>query len=91
MGNYKKEWNCETQVAILDERYKTMSEDITTLKEDTKEIKETVSSLKSSLDTLPEKLDGRYASKKYEKVLDKIGMYVILAVIGALLAYFGIK
>lgn len=91
MSNYKKECNCDTQVAVLDERYKTMSDDIKTLKTDTKEIKDTVSSLKSSIDTLPEKLDGRYANKDTEIALKRLNWLVISAVVGAILAYFGFK
>lgn len=91
MGNYKKECNCDTKVAVLDEKYNTMSEDIKTLKTDTKDIKDSVIELKSSIDTLPEKLDGRYANKDTEVALKRLNWLVICSVVGMILAYFGIK
>lgn len=82
----KKSSKSEIQLALLDERYNQMSEDISTLKKDTKEIKDTVSELKSSIDTLPEKLDQRYASKKTEDALARLNWIVITSVVGGLLA-----
>ena len=82
----KKSSKSEIQLALLDERYNQMSEDISTLKVDTKEIKESVIDLKSSIDTLPEKLDQRYASKKTEDALTRLNWIVITSVVGALLA-----
>ena len=82
----KKSAKSEVQLALLDERYNQMSEDISTLKVDTKEIKESVIELKSSIDTLPEKLDQRYASKKTEDALTRLNWIVITSVVGALLA-----
>lgn len=82
----KKSSKGEIKLAILDERYNQMSEDISTLKQDTKEIKDSVVDLKSSIDTLPEKLDQRYASKKTEEALVRLNWIVITSVAGALLA-----
>lgn len=82
----KKSSKSEIQLALLDERYKTMCQDINELKNDTKEIKDTVSGLKSSIDTLPEKLDQRYASKKTEDALARLNWIVITSVVGGLLA-----
>ena len=82
----KKSSKSEIQLALLDERYNQMSEDISTLKVDTKEIKESVIELKSSIDTLPEKLDQRYASKDTEIALKRLNWIVITAFAGALLA-----
>lgn len=82
----KKSSKSEVQLALLDERYNQMSEDISTLKTHTKEIKESVIELKSSIDTLPEKLDQRYASKKTEDALTRLNWIVITSVVGALLA-----
>lgn len=82
----KKSSKSDIQLALLDERYNQMSEDISTLKTDTKEIKDTVSELKSSIDTLPEKLDQRYASKKTEDALTRLNWIVITSVVGGLLA-----
>lgn len=82
----KKSSKSEIQLALLDERYNQMSNDIKSLKEDTKEIKDTVSELKSSIDTLPEKLDQRYASKDTEIALKRLNWIVITAFAGALLA-----
>ena len=82
----KKSSKGDVQLALLDERYKTMCQDINELKNDTKEIKNTIADLKSSIDTLPEKLDQRYASKEYEVALKKLNWIVITAFAGALLA-----
>ena len=82
----KKSSQGEVKLALLDERYKTMCQDINELKNDTKEIKDTVSGLKSSIDTLPEKLDKRYASKDTEIALKRLNWIVITAFAGALLA-----
>ena len=98
----KKSSQGDVKLALLDERYKTMCQDINELKNDTKEIKDTVSGLKSSIDTLPEKLDQRYAKKGLEedikKIMDKTESrnyewlrYLIVLVIGALLTYLGIN
>ena len=81
----KKSSQGEVKLALLDERYKTMCQDINELKNDTKEIKDTVSGLKSSLDTLPERLDVRYASKDTEIALKRLNWIVITAFAGALL------
>ena len=82
----KKSSQGDIKLALLDERYKTMCQDINELKNDTKEIKDTVSGLKSSIDTLPEKLDKRYASKDTEIALKRLNWIVITAFAGALLA-----
>jgi uncharacterized coiled-coil DUF342 family protein len=82
----KKSSQGDVKLALLDERYKTMCQDINELKNDTKEIKDTVSGLKSSIDTLPEKLDKRYASKDTEIALKRLNWIVITAFAGALLA-----
>ena len=82
----KKSSKSDVQLALLDEKYKKMSEDITTLKQDTKEIKDSVIELKSSIDTLPQKLDQRYASKDTEMALKRLNWIVITAFAGALLA-----
>lgn len=82
----KKSSQGDVKLALLDERYKTMCQDINELKNDTKEIKNTVSGLKSSIDTLPEKLDKRYASKDTEIALKRLNWIVITAFAGALLA-----
>lgn len=82
----KKSSQGDVKLALLDERYKTMCQDINELKNDTKEIKESVIELKSSIDTLPEKLDERYASKDTELAVKRIMWIVITAVIGGLLA-----
>lgn len=82
----KKSSQGDVKLALLDERYKTMCQDINELKNDTKEIKNTVSGLKSSIDTLPEKLDKRYASKDTEIALKRLNWIVITALVGALLA-----
>ena len=63
-------------------RLELMNE-IKNISEDVREIKDSVLKLP---DELTQRFDERYASKKYERVLDKIGMYIILAVVGALLA-----
>lgn len=82
----KKSSQGDVKLALLDERYKTMCQDINELKNDTKEIKDTVSGLKSSIDTLPQKLDERYASKDTEIALKRLNWIVITAFAGALLA-----
>ena len=82
----KKSSQGDVKLALLDERYKTMCQDINELKNDTKEIKDTVSGLKSSIDTLPQKLDQRYASKDTEIALKRLNWIVITAFVGALLA-----
>ena len=82
----KKSSQGDIKLALLDERYKTMCQDINELKNDTKEIKDTVSGLKSSIDTLPQKLDERYASKDTEIALKRLNWIVITAFVGALLA-----
>ena len=82
----KKSSQGDVKLALLDERYKTMCQDINELKNDTKEIKDTVSGLKSSIDTLPEKLDKRYATKDTEIALKRLNWIVITAFAGALLA-----
>ena len=82
----KKSSQGDVKLALLDERYKTMCQDINELKNDTKEIKDTVSGLKSSIDTLPQKLDERYASKDTEVALKRLNWIVITAFVGALLA-----
>ena len=82
----KKSSQGDVKLALLDERYKTMCQDINELKNDTKEIKDTVSGLKSSIDTLPQKLDERYASKDTEIALKRLNWIVITAFVGALLA-----
>ena len=81
----KKSSQGDVKLALLDERYKTMCQDINELKNDTKEIKESVIDLKSSIDTLPEKLDKRYASKDTEIALKRLNWIVITAFAGALL------
>lgn len=81
----KKSSKGEIQLALLDERYKTMCQDINELKNDTREIKDTVAGLKSSIDTLPQKLDERYASKDTEIALKRLNWIVITAFAGALL------
>ena len=81
----KKSSQGDIKLALLDERYKTMCQDINELKNDTKEIKDTVSGLKSSIDTLPERLDKRYASKDTEVALKRLNWIVITAFVGALL------
>jgi len=81
----KKSSQGDIKLALLDERYKTMCQDINELKNDTKEIKDTVSGLKSSIDTLPEKLDKRYATKDTEVALKRLNWIVITALVGALL------
>ena len=86
INNLRKSKHSDTQIAVLDERYNQMSEDISTLKDDTKEIKSNLSDLKSSLDTLPERLDIRYASKETEISLKRLNWIVITSVVGALLA-----
>ena len=85
INNLRKSNKNDTQIAILDERYKTMCQDINELKNDTREIKDTVAGLKSSIDTLPEKLDQRYASKDTEFALKRLNWIVITAFAGALL------
>ena len=81
----KKSSQGDIKLALLDERYKTMCQDINELKNDTKVIKDTVSGLKSSIDTLPERLDKRYASKDTEIALKRLNWIVITAFVGALL------
>lgn len=81
----KKSSQGDVKLALLDERYKTMCQDINELKNDTKEIKESVIDLKSSIDTLPQKLDERYASKDTEIALKRLNWIVITAFAGALL------
>ena len=81
----KKSSQGDVKLALLDERYKTMCQDINELKNDTKEIKENLSELKSSIDTLPEKLDKRYATKDTEIALKRLNWIVITAFAGALL------
>ena len=60
-----------------------LMKEIKNISEDVREIKDSVLKLP---DELTQRFDERYASKKYERVLDKVGMYIILAVVGALLA-----
>ena len=81
----KKSSQGDVKLALLDERYKTISQDINELKNNTKEIKESVIDLKSSIDTLPQKLDQRYASKDTEIALKRLNWIVITAFAGALL------
>ena len=81
----KKSSQGDVKLALLDERYKTMCQDINELKNDTKEIKESVIDLKSSIETLPQKLDERYASKDTEIALKRLNWIVITAFAGALL------
>jgi len=81
----KKSSQGDVKLALLDERYKTMCQDINELKNDTKEIKESVIDLKSSIDTLPQKLDKRYATKDTEVALKRLNWIVITAFAGALL------
>lgn len=81
----KKSSQGDVKLALLDERYKTMCQDINELKNDTKEIKESVIDLKSSIDTLPQKLDKRYATKDTEVALKRLNWIVVTAFAGALL------